>query len=430
MATTLSNTDIENLDRFKSALNNDKTLLVREFAIKYGTDGEIAVSSNNAIYRLCRDNSHAYDDWAFEWVNSLPDLYQLNGKMEDTPIQEAFDKKMREWIEKGVVAKDYPTEYFFLGAVYYSISKMANELDERLRLIRDKHYYVKTGLFRKVKIIALHHYDDVTLRDFNRKYDRYEIAALMLYAGEKFRLSTEELQEQYDKVRRIVYAFINGTLASRKKIVEKLASSNTERSLYAYLFVCAVMEYTNVTDKMGLFKKLFWERQDNSIKYSVMYPKIEVVDLEEWKWGYDPFGYPEQKEASEEIGVVWDIWPIIISQSCHLLLEKYSLPFNRKYGKYMKWEKPNDVPKFYHLRFTYKDKDYGIFIALQGGDSTIATMERTAYDAFIKGCEENNMIPLIANGWGIIYEPDETQPYYIRLYDAYSFNEINMRDIK
>jgi hypothetical protein len=350
--------------------------------------------------------------------------------MEDTPIQEAFDKKMREWIEKGVVAKDYPTEYFFLGAVYYSISKMANELDERLRLIRDKHYYVKTGLFRKVKIIALHHYDDVTLRDFNRKYDRDEIAALMLYAGEKFRLSTEELQEQYDKVRRIVYAFINGTLASRKKIVEKLASSNTERSLYAYLFVCAVMEYTNVTDKMGLFKKLFWERQDNSIKYSVMYPKIEVVDLEEWKWGYDPFGYPEQKEASEEIGVVWDIWPIIISQSCHLLLEKYSLPFNRKYGKYMKWEKPNDVPKFYHLRFTYKDKDYGIFIALQGGDSTIATMERTAYDAFIKGCEENNMIPLIANGWGIIYEPDETQPYYIRLYDAYSFNEINMRDIK
>ena len=430
MATTLSNTDIENLDRFKSALNNDKTLLVREFAIKYGTDGEIAVSSNNAIYRLCRDNSHAYDDWAFEWVNSFIDLFPLNGKMEDAPIQEAFDKKMQEWIEKDIVAKDYPTEHFFLGAVYYSINKIAYELEERLRLIRDKHYFVKIGVFRKVKIIALHHYDDVTLRDFNRKYDRYEIAALMLYAGEKFRLSTEELQEQYDKVRRIVYAFINGTLASRKKIVEKLASSNTERSLYAYLFVCAVMEYTNVTDKMGLFKKLFWERQDNSIKYSVMYPKIEVVDLEEWKWGYDPFGYPEQKEASEEIGVVWDIWPIIISQSCHLLLEKYSLPFNRKYGKYMKWEKPNDVPKFYHLRFTYKDKDYGIFIALQGGDSTIATMERTAYDAFIKGCEENNMIPLIANGWGIIYEPDETQPYYIRLYDAYSFNEINMRDIK
>ncbi len=420
MATTLSNTDIENLDRFKSALNNDKTLLVREFAIKYGTDGEIAVSSNNAIYRLCRDNSHAYDDWAFEWVNSLSDLYQLNGKMEDTPIQEAFDKKMREWIEKGVVAKDYPTEYFFLGAVYYSISKMANELDERLRLIRDKHYYVKTGLFRKVKIIALHHYDDVTLRDFNRKYDRYEIAALMLYAGEKFRLSTEELQEQYDKVRRIVYAFINGTLASRKKIVEKLASSNTERSLYAYLFVCAVMEYTNVTDKMGLFKKLFWERQDNSIKYSVMYPKIEVVDLEEWKWGYDPFGYPEQKEASEEIGVVWDIWPIIISHSYNLLVNKYK-------GE---WEKPNNVPKFYHLRFSYKDKDYGVFIALQAGDSIKATMERSAYEAFIKGCEENNMIPLIANGWGIIYEPDETQPYYIRLYDAYSFNEINMRDIK
>ena len=426
MATTLSNTDIENLDRFKLALSNDKNLLVREFAIKYGTDREITVSSNNAISKLYSDNNHAYDDWAFEWVNSFIDLFPLNGKMEDAPIQEAFDKKMQEWIEKDIVAKDYPTEHFFLGAVYYSINKIAYELEERLRLIRDKHYFVKIGVFRKVKIIALHHYDDVTLRDFNRKYDRYEVAALMLYAGENFQLSTEELQEQYDKVRRVVYAYINGTLASRKKMVEKLASSDTERSLYAYLFVCAVMEYTNVTDKMGLFKRLFWERQDISIEYSVMYPKIEVVDLEEWKWGYDPYGYPDpKKEESEEMGV-WDIWPIIISHSYNLLLEKYSRPFNRKYEKYMKWEKPNNVPKFYHLRFTYKDKDYGVFIALQGGNSTKATMERTAYEAFIKGCKENNLIPLIANGWGIIYEPDETQPYYIRLYDAYTFNEINI----
>ena len=52
MATTLSNTDIENLDRFKLALSNDKNLLVREFAIKYGTDREITVSSNNAISKL------------------------------------------------------------------------------------------------------------------------------------------------------------------------------------------------------------------------------------------------------------------------------------------------------------------------------------------------------------------------------------------
>lgn len=417
MAMTLTNTEIKNLDRFKQILNNDKNLLVREFAIKYGTDREIEISSNNAISKLCSDNNHAYDNWAFEWVNSLIDLFHLNGKMEDSPIQEAFDKKMQEWIEKGIVAKDYPTEYFFLGAVYYSISNIAHELEERLRLIRDKHYFVKTGLFRKVKIVALHHYDDMTLRDFNRKYDRYEVAALMLYAGEKFQLSTEELQEQYDKVRRTVYAFINSTLASRKKMVEKLASSNTERSLYAYLFVCAVMEYTNVTDKMGLFKKLFWERQDNSIKYSVMYPKIEVVDLEEWKWGYDPFGYPEQKEASEEIGVVWDIWPIIISHSYNLLVNKYK-------GK---WEKPNNVPKFYHLRFSYNDKDYGVFIALQAGDSTKATMEKTAYEAFIKGCEENNMIPLIANGWGIIYEPNENQTYYIRLYDGYTFEVVNIK---
>ena len=181
---------------------------------------------------------------------------------------------------------------------------------------------------------------------------------------------------------------------------------------------------------MGLLNWLFGKQQDRQeekpAEYNVMYPKIEVVDLEEWKWGYDPFGYPEQKEASEEIGVVWDIWPIIISHSYNLLLEKYSRPF-RKYGKYMKWEKPNNVPKFYHLRFTYKDKDYGVFIALQAGDSTKATMERTAYEAFIKGCEENNMIPLIANGWGIIYEPNENQPYYIRLYDGYSFEIANIK---
>jgi len=91
---------------------------------------------------------------------------------------------------------------------------------------------------------------------------------------------------------------------------------------------------------MRLFKMLFWERKDKSIEYSVMYPKIEVVNLEEWKWGYDPYGYPDPKEESEEMGV-WDIWPIIISHSYNLLLEKYSRPFSRKYGKYMKWEKPN-----------------------------------------------------------------------------------------
>lgn len=92
----LTNTDIKNLDRFKQALNNDKNLLVREFAIKYGTDREIAVSSNNAISKLCSDNNHAYEDWAFEWVNSLINLFHLNGKMEDSSIQEAFDKKMQE----------------------------------------------------------------------------------------------------------------------------------------------------------------------------------------------------------------------------------------------------------------------------------------------------------------------------------------------
>lgn len=173
---------------------------------------------------------------------------------------------------------------------------------------------------------------------------------------------------------------------------------------------------------MEIFKKLFdkqhdKEQKEKPVEYSVMFPQIEVVDLEEWKWGYDPYGYPEQKEASEEIGVVWDIWPIIISHSYNLLVDKYK-------GK---WEKPNNVPKFYHLRFSYKDKNYGIFIALQGGDCTKATMENTAYKAFIKGCEENNMIPLIANGWGIIYEPNENQPYYIRLYDGYSFEIANIK---
>ena len=41
MELTLTNTDIKNLDRFKKALYNDKNLLIREFAIKYGTDREM-----------------------------------------------------------------------------------------------------------------------------------------------------------------------------------------------------------------------------------------------------------------------------------------------------------------------------------------------------------------------------------------------------
>ena len=185
---------------------------------------------------------------------------------------------------------------------------------------------------------------------------------------------------------------------------------------------------------MGLLNRLFGKQQDKQeekpAEYNVMYPKIEVVDSEECKnsWGYDPYGYPEPQEEREEIGV-WDIWPKIIRQSYNLLMEKYNnriYPFNRKYVKYMKWEEPSEEPKFYHLRFTYKDKNCGVFLALQGGSSVSATMERTAYDAFMKGCEDNNMIPLIANGWGTIFEPSENEPYYIRLYDAYTFKKFKL----
>ena len=243
MNTSLTISDIEKLNRFKQALEDEGNLIVREFALKYGTDKEIAISCNNAISRLCSDNNHTYDDWAFEWVDSLVDKFQLNAKMEDAHIQEAFDKKMQEWIDKGIIAKDYPTEYFFLGTVFYLINKIAHELQERLRLIRNNHYYVKSGLLGKVRIVALHHYDDVTLRDFKRKYDHYEAVALMLYTGDKFQLNTAELQEQYDKVKQMVYANPDLKIAEVKKNVEKLAGDNNTRSLYSFLCGCVIMEY-------------------------------------------------------------------------------------------------------------------------------------------------------------------------------------------
>jgi hypothetical protein len=56
-----------------------------------------------------------------------------------------------------------------------------------------------------------------------------------------------------------------------------------------------------------------------------MYPKIEVVDPDEWEktWGYDPYGYPDPKTKKDEdertIDDVWDLWPIIIRNSYNQL---------------------------------------------------------------------------------------------------------------
>lgn len=221
-------------------LSDNASKLVREFAVENGCDTDCSAT----ISKMCTDNNHGYDYWAYEWVESLvTEVIKLDSPLKEAiaDIRKAFDNKMNEWKTNGIIAPDYNVEPAYIGVVYYTMSIISREINERLRLIRDHHYF-ESGLLKKTKIVALHHYDDTTLNDFSKKYDTYEIAALLDYVSEKYELSNNEVTRLYNKVKSIVYAHPEKKLKEIKIDVERSASSNKEICIYAFLFACAVME--------------------------------------------------------------------------------------------------------------------------------------------------------------------------------------------
>ena len=232
----------ETSEKYKQLLSANALKLVREFAIDNFHIREMDCSS--AISDMCIDNNHAHDKWAYEWADTfVTEVFEL-----DVPLKDAlesahtyFDAKIQEWRNNGIIAKDYDVESVFYGVVYHAISIITREIEEHFRLIRDHHYY-KSCLFKKTKIVALHHYDDIPLNEFSKKYNRYEVAALLNYVSGKYELSTTQLAELYSKMMSIVYAHPEKKLKNIKLDVERLASSDRVREEYSFLFACAVME--------------------------------------------------------------------------------------------------------------------------------------------------------------------------------------------
>ena len=230
------------INSYNQKLSDNASKLVRDFvlneSLEHYKDCSIAISD------MCTENNHGCDDWAYEWADSLvTETINLDAPLNEAldNVRNAFDEKIKEWKCNGVIAPDYDAEPVYTGVVYYTMNIISREVNERLRLIRDHHYY-ESGFLRKTKIVALYHYDDVALNDFNRKYDRYEVAALMDYVSDKYELSNDELSGLYNKVKTIVYAHPEKKLKEIKNEVEREASSNKERCIFAFLFVCAVME--------------------------------------------------------------------------------------------------------------------------------------------------------------------------------------------
>ena len=221
-------------------LSDNALRLVREFAVENSCD----TNCSAAISKMCTDNHHSCDNWAYEWAESLVNAfshYDLTVRDFVIDVRSKFDDKIQEWRTNGIIAKDYDVEPVFTGVVSLVLSIISREIKERLRLVRDHHYF-ESGLLKKTKIVALHHYDDTTLNDFSKKYDIYKIAALLDYVSEKYELSNNELTRLYNKVKSIVYAHPEKKLEEIKIDVERSASSNKDICIYAFLFACVVTE--------------------------------------------------------------------------------------------------------------------------------------------------------------------------------------------
>ena len=91
--------------------------------------------------------------------------------------------------------------------------------------------------------------EDVSLIEYGRVFKTTEVIGLMTYVKERFKLTNKQFDASFIKVRDMVFANADKKLDDIKKIVEELASNDNERSLYAFLYKCAIMDYKRIDDE-------------------------------------------------------------------------------------------------------------------------------------------------------------------------------------
>jgi hypothetical protein len=91
--------------------------------------------------------------------------------------------------------------------------------------------------------------EDVSLIDYGRVFKTSEVIGLMTYVKERFKLNNKQFDVSFIKVRNTVFANADKKLDDIKRIVEESASNDNERSLYAFLYKCAIMDYKRIDDE-------------------------------------------------------------------------------------------------------------------------------------------------------------------------------------
>lgn len=91
--------------------------------------------------------------------------------------------------------------------------------------------------------------EDVSLVEYGRVFKTTEVIGLMTYVKERFKLSNKQFDASFIKVRDMVFANADKKLDDIKRIVEESASNDNERSLYAFLYKCAIMDYKRIDDE-------------------------------------------------------------------------------------------------------------------------------------------------------------------------------------
>ena len=91
--------------------------------------------------------------------------------------------------------------------------------------------------------------EDVSLVEYGRVFKTTEVIGLMTYVKERFKLTNKQFDASFIKVRDMVFANADKKLDDIKRIVEESASNDNERSLYAFLYKCAIMDYKRIDDE-------------------------------------------------------------------------------------------------------------------------------------------------------------------------------------
>lgn len=91
--------------------------------------------------------------------------------------------------------------------------------------------------------------ENVSLIEYGRVFKTTEVIGLMTYVKERFKLNNKQFDASFIKVRDMVFANADKKLDDIKRIVEESASNDNERSLYAFLYKCAIMDYKRIDDE-------------------------------------------------------------------------------------------------------------------------------------------------------------------------------------